>query len=223
MVRFIAKTTVGQKFWMSITGLFLVIFLAVHLIANLMLIFDDTGELYNKTVHFMTSNVAIRVMEPVLALGFILHIILATILTLRNQRMRPQNYHIQKLSHTSSWSSRNMYILGSIILAFLVLHIINFWVKMKFGDLELVSYEGVEVENAYVLVSELFKIPLYSVAYIVAIIGLAFHISHGFWSALQTIGFSNDMWRKRLTVVAYLYAIVIAVGFSIIPIYFLFK
>ncbi len=223
MVRFIAKTTVGQKFWMSMTGLFLIIFLAVHLTANLMLVFDDTGELYNRTVHFMTTNPFIRIMEPILALGFIVHIILATVLTLRNQTMRPQKYHMQKLSHTGSWASRNMYILGATVLAFLVLHVINFWVVLRFGDPGSVVYDGVEMENAYKMVATLFAMPLYSVIYIIAIIGLAYHISHGFWSAFQTIGWSNDIWRKRLTAVAYAYAILIAIGFSIIPVYFLVK
>ncbi len=223
MAKFIAKTTVGQKFWMSITGLFLIIFLAVHLTANLMLVFDDTGELYNRTVHFMGTNPFIRIMEPILALGFLIHIILATILTLRNQTMRPQKYHMQKLGHTSSWASRNMFILGLTILAFLVLHIINFWVKLKFGGLDSITYNGEEMENAYAMVSVLFSMPLYSIVYIIAIIGLAYHISHGFWSAFQTIGWSDDKWRKILTGFAYAYAIIIGIGFSIIPIYFLLK
>jgi succinate dehydrogenase / fumarate reductase cytochrome b subunit len=171
----------------------------------------------------MGTNPFIRIMEPILAIGFIVHIILATILTLRNQTMRPVKYHMQKLSHTGSWASRNMYILGATILAFLVLHIINFWVKLKFGDLGTVVYDGEEMENAYAMVASLFSMPIYSIVYIIAIIGLAYHISHGFWSAFQTIGWSNDIWRKRLTTVAYIYAIIIAVGFSIIPIYFMVK
>ena len=223
MVRFIAKTTVGQKFWMSITGLFLIIFLAVHLTANLMIVFDDTGELYNEVVHFMGTNPIIRIMEPILALGFIIHIILATILTLRNQGMRPVNYNVHKLGHTSSWASRNMFILGLTILAFLTLHIINFWVKLKFGGVGTVTIDGVEMEDGYTMVATLFSMPIYSIIYIIAVLGLAYHISHGFWSAFQTIGWSNEKWRRILTGCAYCYAVIIAVGFSIIPIYFLIK
>ena len=223
MAKFIAKTTVGQKFWMSITGLFLILFLAVHLTANLMIVFDDTGELYNETVHFMGTNPIIRIMEPILALGFIIHIILATILTLRNQGLRPEKYHVKVLSHTSSWASRNMFILGLTILAFLTLHIINFWVKLKFGGIDTVTINGEEMENGYKMVTTLFSMPVYSIIYIIAIIGLAYHISHGFWSAFQTIGWSNDKWRKTLTAFAYIYAVIIAVGFSIIPIYIMIK
>ncbi|MCD6366714.1 MAG: succinate dehydrogenase cytochrome b subunit, partial [Bacteroidales bacterium] len=216
-------STVGKKFWVSLTGLFLITFLVVHLIANLMLVFDDTGELFNRVVHFMGTNPIIRVMEPVLAIGFLAHIFLVTILTLRNQTTRSQNYKKQKLGHASSWASRNMYILGLVILAFLVLHIINYWWKFKFGDLPTTSYGGEEMENAYTMVSSLFAIWWYDVIYIVAFIGLAIHLSHGFWSAFQTIGWSNDKARKTWTNIAYLYVIIIGVGFTIIPVYFLLK
>ncbi len=217
------SSTVGKKFWVSLTGIFLLVFLAVHLTANLMLVFDDTGELFNRVVHFMGTNPIIRIMEPLLAIGFIVHIFLVSILTLRNQTTRNQNYKMQKLGHASSWASRNMYILGSIILAFLVLHIINYWWKFKFGELPSINYGAEEMENAYDLVSGLFATWWYDVIYIIAFIGLAYHISHGFWSAFQTLGWSDDKARKIWTGIAYLYAIIIGVGFTIIPVYFLLK
>lgn len=217
------SSTVGKKFWVSLTGIFLITFLVVHLIANLMLVFDDTGELFNRVVHFMGTNPIIRIMEPILAIGFLVHIFLVSILTLRNQTTRNQNYKMQKLAHASSWASRNMYILGLVILTFLVIHIINYWYKFKFGDLPTINYGGEEMENAYTMVSGLFAIWWYDVIYIVAFIGLAIHLSHGFWSAFQTIGWSSDKARKIWTNIAYLYVIVIGVGFSIIPIYFLLK
>lgn len=217
------SSTVGKKFWVSLTGIFLLVFLAVHLTANLMLVFDDTGELFNRVVHFMGTNPFVRIMEPILAIGFLFHIFLVSILTLRNQSTRNQNYKITKLGHTSSWASRNMYILGLIILTFLVIHIINYWWKFKFGDLPTINYGDGEMENAYGLVSGLFSIWWYDIIYIVAFIGLAYHISHGFWSAFQTLGWSNDKARKIWTGLAYLYAIIIGVGFTIIPVYFMLK
>jgi succinate dehydrogenase / fumarate reductase cytochrome b subunit len=216
------SSTVGKKFWMSLSGLFLISFLAVHLTANLMLIFDDSGELFNRVVHFMGTNPIIKIMEPVLAVGFLFHIFLATILTLRNQTTRTVKYKVEKRGHTSSWASRNMYVLGTIVIVFLLLHLANFWYKFKFGELPAVNYDGVEMENAYGLVSGLFSIWWYDVIYIIGALALGYHISHGFWSSFQTIGWSNEHWRfKIFTPLAYAYAILIAVGFSIIPLFFL--
>lgn len=217
------SSTIGKKFWVSLTGLFLLVFLAVHLTANIMLVFDNSGELFNKVVHFMGTNPVIRIMEPVLALGLIVHIFLVSILTLKNQSARSQNYKMQKLGHASSWASRNMYILGIVIFIFLVIHIINYWYKFKFTELPSVTYDGETIEDAYRLVTGLFSIWWYDVIYIIGFLALAYHISHGLWSSFQTIGWSNESWRKIFSVIAYLYAILIGVGFTIIPVYFLLK
>ena len=217
------SSTVGKKFWVSLTGLFLVVFLAVHLTANLMLIFDDTGELFNRVVHFMGTNIIIRIMEPLLAIGFLAHIFLVSILTLRNQTTRSQNYKMQKLGHASSWASRNMYILGLIILTFLVIHIVNYWYKFKFGDLPSATYGGEEMENAYGLVSGLFAIWWYDVIYIVAFIGLAYHISHGFWSAFQTLGFSHPKYDGFIKKSSIAYAVLVGAGFSFFAIWAYFQ
>lgn len=217
------SSTIGKKFWVSLTGLFLLVFLAVHLTANIMLVFDNSGELFNKVVHFMGTNPVIRIMEPVLALGLIVHIFLVSILTLKNQSARSQNYKMQKLGHASSWASRNMYILGIVIFIFLVIHIINYWYKFKFTELPSITYDGETIEDAYGLVTGLFSIWWYDVIYIIGFLALAYHISHGLWSSFQTIGWSNESWRKIFSVIAYLYAILIGVGFTIIPVYFLLK
>jgi len=217
------SSTIGKKFWVSLTGIFLMLFLAIHLTANLMLIFDDTCELFNRVVHFMGTNPVIRIMEPILAIGFLVHIFLTSILTLRNQTTRKQGYKKQKLGNASSWASRNMYILGTVILAFLIIHILNYWWKFKFCEMPTTSYGGQEMEDGYMVVSSLLQIWWYDIIYIIGFIALSYQISHGFWSAFQTLGWSDDKSRKIWTVLAYLYAIIIGVGFSIIPIYFLLK
>jgi succinate dehydrogenase / fumarate reductase cytochrome b subunit len=123
--------------------------------------------------------------------------------------------------------SKNMFILGGMILIFLVLHIFNFWVKMKVtGDplLANVTVAATEMENAYALVSNLFKnYLLYDVIYVLSGIFVGLHITHGFWSAFQTIGLSNIKWMKRLKFLANLIGFVFAIGFSAIPLYFLIK
>ncbi|MCL3780326.1 succinate dehydrogenase cytochrome b subunit [Prolixibacteraceae bacterium JC049] len=223
--------SIGKKFVMSVTGLFLVVFIAVHLALNLMLILDDSGDLFNMAAHFMATNPAIKIMEPVLALGFIIHIVWSLWITVQNMKARPVKYAKQDLKNSSSWASRNMLILGSLVLVFLVMHIMHFFWKIKVTGSPLleevtVMQGGVHVhmENAYALVASLFKSnALYSVLYIAGAILLGMHITHGFWSAFHTIGWNNKIWRKRLEVVALIYAIVIAVGYSIIPLYFLIK
>ncbi len=210
---------------MSITGLFLVMFLLVHLTANLALLLGP--DTFNIVSHFMGTNPIIQIMQPALAIGFILHIIYATVLTLQNQKARgTEGYSKVVNSHQSSFASKNMYILGGLVLSFLVLHIINFFWKIKVtGDplLADVMIHGEEMENAYALVAGLFIDPnlgfIYSAVYAIAAIALGLHLTHGFWSAFQTIGFSNDVWRKRLTVVGYLFAMLVGGGFAIIPIF----
>ena len=221
------SASIGRKVFMSLTGLFLISFLSLHLTLNLLLIFDDSGSLFNQAAHFMATNPMIRIMEPILALGFIIHIIWAGWITLDNMRARPQGY--ASGDQLLKWyaPSKNMFILGSLIFVFLVLHIFNFWVKLKItGDplLGQATGTGVEMHNTYALVSNLFiHYPLYDIIYVIGGILVGLHLSHGFWSAFQTIGLSNINWMKRLKWLANIIGIVFAVGFSAIPIYFLLK
>jgi succinate dehydrogenase / fumarate reductase cytochrome b subunit len=219
------SSSIGKKFFMSITGLFLVVFLLVHLTANLALLFGPNA--FNIVSHFMGTNPLIQIMQPILAAGFIVHIIYATFLTLQNQKARGNDGYAKVVnSHQSSWASKNMYILGSLVLTFLVLHILNFFWKIKVTGSPLlaeVEVNGEAMENAYALVAALFtdqKLGLvYSLVYIFGAIALAFHLTHGFWSAFQTLGMSNDIWRKRWTVLGYLFAFAIGGGFAIIPLF----
>jgi succinate dehydrogenase / fumarate reductase cytochrome b subunit len=220
------SASIGRKFLMSLTGLFLISFLVIHLTLNLFLTFDDSGNLFNLAAHFMATNPAIRIIEPLLALGFVIHIIWSGWITLENMRARPQKYEYS--DQLLSWwaPSKNMFILGGLVLVFLVIHLTNFYVKMKFtGDplLNSVSIGGVEMHNAYGLVSHLFLNPVYDFLYMAGGILVGLHISHGFWSAFQTIGFSNQIWLKRLKLLAITAGIVFAVGFSYIPLYFMIK
>lgn len=201
-------SSIGKKFIMSITGLFLILFLCVHLTVNLLLLVSP--EAFNAGCEFMALPV-IKVIEPILALGFIIHIIWASILTLQNQKARPTKYALRNQSQNCTWASRNMYILGALVLAFLALHICTIWYNFKFGD----------ITDHYELVSSRLEQPVYGIIYIIAAILLGLHLSHGFWSAFQTIGFSNQIWRKRLEYVAYFFAFVFGIGFSIIPLYFM--
>ena len=217
----IFNSSIGKKLIMSITGLFLMVFLLVHLTVNLMLLVGD-GETFNHAAHFMATNPAIKIMEPILAAGFIFHIFYATYITLKNRRIRPIGYSQTSGNGVSTWSSKNMYILGGMISIFLVIHLANFFWKMRFGEMPTITYDGVVMDDAYSLVAGLFmEYWWYDLLYVVGSIFLGLHLSHGFWAAFQTIGWNDTKWLKRLEVVAYIYAIIIAVGFSVIPLYFL--
>ena len=218
--------SIGRKFLMSITGLFLVVFIGVHLALNLLLIFDDSGELFNLGAHFMATNPAIKIMEPILGLGFLVHILWSFNLEYQNWKARPVKYNKQKLGDSSTWASRNMLILGALVLVFLVIHIINFFYVIKFDphSMGTVVIDGVEMEDAYTLVADLFKSSVvYCIFYVFGGILLGIHLSHGFWSAFQTLGLNNKFWMKRWQFLGYVYAVVVAIGFSVIPLYYLIK
>lgn len=227
------SSSIGKKLLMGLSGLFLMMFLLVHLSVNTLLLFPDGGELYNAAAHFMATNPFIKIVEPMLAIGFLIHILWGVKLTLENQKARGSiRYASGKKTTGVNWASQNMLVLGFTIFAFLVLHIAQFWVKMKLiGDQRLepiiINIGGVEthVENAYALVNYTFSYLWVVLVYAAAGIGLALHLSHGFWSAFQTVGFSNQIWRIRLSVLGSIFAWVVGLGFALIALlqYFFYQ
>lgn len=228
----IFSKSLGHKLVMSLSGLFLMLFLLVHMGMNLTLMFDGVtwlgrtwgeGELFNVGAHFMISNPVIRLVEPILAVGFILHIVYATVITLHNRRFRPVRYAVPtKGNSLTSWSSKNMFILGFMLFVWLVLHMYNFFWRFRFGEMPKIELDGVLMDNSYLVVSELFiNSPLYCLLYVLGAVLLGLHLVHGFWSAFQTIGFNNIRWVERLRIISMVFAIVVTVGFSSIPLYFL--
>lgn len=225
MSKFITAS-IGRKFIMSISGLFLMVFICVHLGLNLLLIFDDSGELFNLGAHFMATNPLIKVMEPILGLGFIIHIVWSFMISYQNYKARPVKYATSSKTPTTSWASRNMLVLGALVLVFLIIHLYNFFFVIKYqpDQLSTIVVDGTEMHNTYALVAGLFKTnSLFCVIYMLAGILLGLHLGHGFWSAFQTIGWNNKVWMKRLQVIGRIYATLVAIGFVLIPLYFLIK
>lgn len=222
--------SIGRKLLMSVSGLFLVLFLFVHLILNSFLLldglfgFEEVGQMFNAGVHFMGTNPLIKIIEPTLALGFLVHIVFSIILTIQNRKARgPQYYASGKKTSGVEWASENMLVLGIAISAFLAVHILNFYMKMK----GYIHWEGGEVtfpffgteatgENAYALVNATFQRLEIVILYVVGSVALAFHLSHGFWSGFQTIGWNNTKWMPRLKCVSNIAAIILGGGFAII-------
>lgn len=203
------NSSVARKFWMAITGIFLVTFLIVHLGINLTLFVS--AELFNEASHFMATNPIIQVMQYVLAAGFLVHIIMGIKLTLQNKAARPIKYAYENASVSSSWASRNMIITGALVLVFLILHMKDFFYELKFTD---------HVTDDYVLVTSLFTIWYYTVFYVLAFVGLGIHLNHGFQSAFQSIGWKNSKWKGLMQTIGTAYSVLMTVGFSAIAIYF---
>lgn len=202
MTHFI-NSSIGKKVIMSLSGLFLIIFLLVHLGINMLLFVSE--EVFNAAAHFMAKNPIMFVMQHVLSIGFIIHIIYALVTSYLNMKARPIGYAVIDRSKSSSWESRNMLITGALVCSFLVLHLINYFFKMKFGETEIAS--------DYVLVTDLFKEWYFSLIYIISFILLYLHLNHAFQSAFQTLGLNNSKWLKRWKVIGTIYALIICLGF----------
>jgi succinate dehydrogenase / fumarate reductase cytochrome b subunit len=193
-----------------LSGLFLITFLLVHLGVNLTLFIGS--ETFNGASHFMATNPIIQVMQYVLAAGFIYHIVMGIVLELKNRASRPIKYAKNNAAANSGWASRNMIYTGILVLLFIVLHLKDFFVKIKFG----------EVHDDYQLVTELFKNPIYVIIYVIAFLLLGIHLSHGFQSAFTSVGARAPKYLKCVKNLGMTFSYVIALGFSIIAIYFYF-
>ena len=216
------SSTVGRKIVMSITGLFLCSFLVIHLIGNLQLLSSDGGDAFNTYSAFMSTNKVIRVMEIVLVLGFLFHIYDAIVLTRRNKAARPIGYANSHPEENSTWSSRNMGLLGTVILVFLIIHLYNFFVPARFGGLDTVMVGEEEYDNLYLEVVAAFNNPIYVAIYVLSMIALAYHLIHGFQSAFQTLGLDHKKYTPFIQKFGYAFSVIICLGFALIPLYFFF-
>ena len=202
----ILTSSIGKKLIMSISGLFLILFLLVHLLANSAYLFGP--EAFDLIIEIMGSPVVVA-MVPVLAFGFIIHLFYASYLTLTNIKARgKEQYAVSNKAVTDSWSSKNMFVLGVIILGFLVFHLTHFWARMQ-----LPEFTGGIVENVNDLMPLVFGNIYVLIAYIIWFCALWFHLTHGFWSALHTIGMNNQKWIPRLKGVSYVFSTVVVLGF----------
>jgi len=210
------SSTLGKKLIMALTGLFLISFLIIHLIGNLQLLHDDGGRAFNIYAKFMTSNPLIKTVSYLLYTSILVHALWALFLSLQNRKARGGSYAITNKS--SEWSSRNMGILGTIILIFTVIHMRQFWAEMHWGSVPMATYDGVEVKDLYAIVFFAFEQPVYVILYVVCMAALAFHLWHGFSSAFQTLGLNHLKYNGVINFVGRTLAIVIPAAFAWIPI-----
>ena len=211
------SSSLGKKYLMAITGLFLCSFLVIHFLGNIALFTDPVQ--FNEYTRFMSSNPIIRVMEIVLVTGFLTHIVDAIILTRANKKAQPVKYAMNK--NKSSWYSRNMGLTGSVILAFLILHLQSFWYEYKFGEvLMTVDSNGDPIKDMFTIVKTAFSEWWYSAIYVLAMILLGSHLNHGFQSAFQSVGLRHKKYTPTIKMLGTGFSISITVGFISFPIYF---
>jgi succinate dehydrogenase / fumarate reductase cytochrome b subunit len=206
---------------MSLTGLFLIIFLAVHLLGNLQLLANDGGESFNLYAKFMTSNPLIKTVSYGLYAFIALHAIQGLVIWGKNRTARGKDAYAVKVTravNTNASFAKNMGWLGTIILVFILLHMYQFWLQMKMGTVPMATYEGQEVKNLYILVAEAFADPIYVVIYVVSMLVIAFHLWHGFQSSFQTLGINHKKYTPAIQFLGKAYSILVPLGFAMIPI-----
>ncbi len=206
--------SIGKKIIMALTGIFLVIFLAQHLVGNFLLLAGDGGKAYQEYSHNMVGNPIIRVIEFVLFFGFLFHIVDGVILSLQNRKARGHGYIVGN-RNPSSWLSRNMILSGLVLLAFLIVHLASFFWPYRISDPENTHLYDVAVHK--------FTNPWFTGFYIISFILLGMHLWHGFSSAFQTLGARHPKYFPAIKGLGIALAVGLPLGFAIIALYFLFN
>jgi succinate dehydrogenase / fumarate reductase cytochrome b subunit len=246
------KSHIVKKYWMGATGLFLCLFLIGHLAGNLQLFASSyEGQLqFNEYAVFMTTNPAVKILSYVTYFSIIFHAIDGIMITIANKKARPEGYAYNKPSKNSIWSSRNMGILGTVILVYIVVHMQNFWYEYKWGTTPFMKspkgepilqdgsvVQGGEVQNGevfldgnlmgeamkdlYTVVQDGFQNPVLVAFYVLGMVAIAFHLVHGFQSGFQSLGLRNPKYTPMIKKAGYAFAIIVPLLFAAIPVYML--
>ena len=197
-------SSLGKKLLMALTGFFLILFLTGHLIGNLQLLIPgETGKLqFNAYAEFMTSNPAIKLLSYLTYISIVAHVVYALILTNLNKRARGTTYVYSKVSAGTSWSSRNMGILGTLVLVFIIVHLKGFWFEMHWGGIPMDTNGNKDLHRVVVTAytEGVYGIPgiVYVIFYVISMVMIAFHLFHGFSSAFQTLGFNHGKYMPLI-------------------------
>jgi len=208
-----------KKSIVALTGLFLCIFLVVHLSANCILLLPEhiAKDLYNTYSTTLRESTLTKIIAYVLYLSIVLHAFYALLITLKNKKAKPEKYIVDNSKENSSWTSKNMGILGSLILIFIIIHLANFWARIKLGLGEEVGIDAQGNKDVYEVTYSLFQNIYFVVFYTLISIPLALHLHHGFKSAFKTLGFYHKKGLKIIAKIALIYAVIMGIGFGIIP------
>lgn len=206
------SSSLGKKLIMGLTGLFLISFLLVHCGINATIFINDSGHTFNEAAEFMANNVFIRTAEIVLFLGLILHAADGLLLWKENNNKRPVAY-ASVSSDTSTWYSRSMGLLGTLLLIFLILHLRHFWYVSRLTD-EITSGQ----DTLFGEMKEVFQHLWIVIIYVLGCISLAYHLLHGFQSAFQTLGINHPKYSPLIKSIGVGFSILIPLVFALMPI-----
>jgi len=212
-------SSIGKKFVMALTGLFLISFLVIHVGINACIWANDGGSMFNRAANFMGATVVVRILEVVLFIGFIIHIIQGWVLEVQNRSKRKKGYAVTLGNRGSKWYSRAMGLLGTLLFLFLVMHISHFWISSRItGDLPPVEYNGIEMHNLYSRIIEVFQSLTVVILYVLGCISLGYHLMHGFKSAFRTLGVHNNRYFSLIRATGYGFSIIVSLAFAMMPI-----
>lgn len=206
---------------MSLTGIFLISFLVIHCYVNAQIFWNDGGIAFNKAAHFMGSNFLIRTAEIGLFAMLILHIVQGLALYFRNRSKRSVGYAVNARNQTSKWYSRSMALLGTLLLLFLIMHLAHFWVPSRITGLAPVMIDGKEYHNLYAEMVHVFQGNLLVVLlYTAGCIALGWHLLHGFYSSLQTLGLATHRYKYFIKAAGAAFSIIVPLIFILMPLAF---
>lgn len=216
------KSSLAKKYWMAATGLFLCTFLIGHLVGNLQLLLpaEDALPSFNEYAKFMTTNPLIKVLSYLTYFSILFHAVDGILLVIQNKKARPVQYAYNKPGENSTWASRNMGLLGAVVLFFIIVHMRSFWYEMHFGSVAL-DING--NKDLYTITAAAFQELWYVVMYVVCMIAIAFHLSHGFASAFQSLGANHAKYTPIIKKVGAAFGILIPLAFAIIPVVLYFR
>ena len=215
------NSPIGRKVVMSVTGICLILFLTFHACMNVVALFS--GKAYNMICELLGANWYAVVATLGLAFLAVCHIVFAFWLTMQNRKARgSERYAVTERRPEVSWASQNMLVLGIIILLGLLLHLFNFWYNMMFAELLGTSF-GHLPGDGFAFIIDTFSNPVYVVLYIIWLCAIWFHLTHGFWSAMQTLGISGKVWLCRWKMIGFIYVTLLMLGFLVVVLAFAFK
>ena len=219
----LTNSSIGRKVIMSVTGIALILFLTFHGCMNLVALFSEEG--YNLVCEMLGANWYAVAATLGLAALVVLHFVYAIILTLQNKKARgASSYAVTDRPGKVEWASQNMFVLGIIVVLGLLLHLFNFWYNMMFAELVNAGCPFInEVQSAsdgYGMIAYTFSNPIYTVLYLVWFAAIWFHLTHGFWSSLQTLGWSGKIWFNRWKVIGNVYVTLLMLIFVVVALKF---
>ena len=214
------NSSIGRKVIMSVTGIALILFMTFHCCMNLVALFS--GSAYNMICELLGANWYAVVATVGLGALAVCHIVYAFILTAQNRRARGDNrYAVTEKPAKVEWASQNMLVLGIIILLGIALHLFNFWYNMMFAELVGMTVAH-HPADGFAFIQDTFANPVYVVLYVIWICALWFHLSHGFWSAMQTVGVNGKVWFNRWKTIGNIYVTLLMLGFLVVVLAFAF-